>query len=119
MKANGLATTLAALAQARPEKVAMRVAAAPPVDHRPAGFHPEVSSEAPAHGSEGNPVFVDGVDRFAHQAVSVNAVLAEEAGLDANVMRAVIEGAWAQKTCCSPTLRNSQHRKHTKGATCY
>jgi hypothetical protein len=26
--------------------------------------------------------------------------------------------AWAQKTCCSTTIRNSHHRQHTKGAIC-
>jgi hypothetical protein len=40
-------------------------------------------------------------------------------GLDADVMRAVIEGVWARETWCSPTLRNSYHRKHLKGAACY
>jgi hypothetical protein len=84
---NGLATTLAALAQAQPEKVALRVAAAPAADRCPAAFLPEVSGEPPAHGSEGHPILVDGADRFVHHAVSVNGVLAEEPGLDAEVVR--------------------------------
>jgi hypothetical protein len=40
-------------------------------------------------------------------------------GLDTDVMRAVIEGVWARETCFSPTLRNTHHQKHKKGATCY
>jgi hypothetical protein len=57
----------------------------------------EVSGKPPSHAPKGHSILVDGVDCFAHYALSVNGVLREKRGLDAEVVRA---GTTAMNTNC-------------------